>query len=128
MRPDRSHGDRLFAIPQHYIGHGAILVMAQGHLETWHMFPAGNGIDETRMYVSLYIPQPALTDSARRHWNDNFDLLMATVENQDFPVSEGIQRGFYSGAQEEIMFGRNEPALQHYRRAIRAALAPPADE
>jgi hypothetical protein len=105
-----------------------ILVMAQDHLETWHMFPAGNGIDETRMYVSLYIPQPALTDSARRHWNNNFDLLMATVENQDFPVSEGIQRGFYSGAQEEIVFGRNEPALQHYHRSIRAALAPSADE
>jgi Ring hydroxylating alpha subunit (catalytic domain) len=30
-----------------------ILVMAQDHLEPWHMFPAGNGIDETRMYVSL---------------------------------------------------------------------------
>jgi hypothetical protein len=58
----------------------------------------------------------------------NFDLLMATVENQDFPVSEGIQRGFYSGAQKEIVFGRNEPALQHYHRAIRAALAPSVDE
>jgi hypothetical protein len=51
-------------------------------------------------------------------------LLMATVENQDFPVSEGIQRGFYSGAQDEIVFGRNEPALQHYHRAARAALTP----
>jgi hypothetical protein len=42
------------------------------------------------MYVSLYTPEPALTDSGRRHWNNNFDLLMATVENQDLPVSEGI--------------------------------------
>ena len=103
-----------------------VLVMAQDHLETWHMFPAGNGIDETRMHVSLYIPEPALTDSARRHWDNNFDLLMATVENQDFPVSEDIQRGFYSGAQDEIVFGRNEPALQHYHRAVRAVLAPRA--
>jgi phenylpropionate dioxygenase-like ring-hydroxylating dioxygenase large terminal subunit len=101
-----------------------VLVMAQDHLETWHMFPAGNGVDETLMYVSLYTPEPALTDSARRHWNNNFDLLMATVESQDFPVSEGIQRGFYSGAQDEIVFGRNEPALQHYHRAITAALTP----
>jgi phenylpropionate dioxygenase-like ring-hydroxylating dioxygenase large terminal subunit len=105
-----------------------VLVMAQDHLETWHLFPAGNGVDETRMYVSLYTPEPALTDSARRHWNNNFDLAMATVENQDFPVSEGIQRGFYSGARDDIVFGRNEPALQHYHEAIKSALAQaPAD-
>jgi hypothetical protein len=53
---------------------------------------------------------------------------METAENQDFPVSEGIQGGFYSGAQEEIVFGCNEPALQHYHRAIRTALAPLIDE
>jgi phenylpropionate dioxygenase-like ring-hydroxylating dioxygenase large terminal subunit len=101
-----------------------VLVMAQDHLETWHLFPAGNGVDETRMYVSLYTPEQALTDSARRHWNNNFDLAMATVEHQDFPVSEGIQRGFYSGAQDEIIFGRNEPALQHYHAGVKSALAP----
>ena len=100
-----------------------VVVMAQDHLETWHMFPAGNGVDETRMCVSLYTPEPTLTESARRHWNNNFDLLMATVENQDFPVSEGMQRGFYSGAQDAIVFGRNEPALQHYHRAVKSALA-----
>jgi len=102
-----------------------VVVMVQDHLETWHMFPSGNGVDETRMYVSLYTPEPALTDSARRHWNNNFDLLMATVENQDFPVSEGIQQGFYAGAQEDIVFGRNEPALQHFHQALKSALELP---
>ena len=48
---------------------------------------------------------------------------MATVENQDFPVSEGIQRGFYSGAQDDIVFGRNEPALQHFHQALKSVLA-----
>ena len=102
-----------------------VVVMVQDHLETWQLFPAGNGADETRMYVSLYTPEPALTDSARSHWNNNFDLLMATVENQDFPVSEGIQRGFYSGAQDDIVFGRNEPALQHYHQALNSVLKLP---
>ena len=99
-----------------------VLVMAQDHLQTWHLFPAGNGVDETRVHVSLYTPEPASTDSARRHWNNNFDLTMATVENQDFPVSEGIQRGFSSGAQDDIVFGRNEPALQHFHQALKSAL------
>ena len=35
-----------------------------------------------------------------------------------------IQRGFYSRAQDDIIFGRNEPALQHYHRALKSALAP----
>ena len=49
---------------------------------------------------------------------------MATVEEQDFPVSDGIQRGFYSGAQDDIIFGRNEPALQHFHQTLKSALVP----
>jgi hypothetical protein len=75
------------------------------------------------MYVSLYIPEPATGDSAKRHWDNNFNLLMATVELQDFPTCEGMQRGFVSGAQDAIVFGRNEPALQHFHRGVTTALA-----
>lgn len=104
-----------------------VFIVQGDHIETWHIFPAGEGADESVMYISLYTPEPATSDSARRHWDRNFDLLMATVEHEDFPLSDGIQRGFYSGAQEEIVFGRNEPALQHFHGAIRAALGmPPA--
>ena len=75
------------------------------------------------MYVSLYIPDPVTSDSAKRHWDNNFNLLMTTVELQDFPTCEGMQRGFLSGAQDSIVFGRNEPALQHFHRGVTAALA-----
>ena len=49
-------------------------------------------------------------------------LLMATVEDEDFPMAEGIQRGFHSPAQEAIHFGRNEPALQHFHKSVKMAL------
>ena len=100
-----------------------IFIMQGDHLETWHVFPAGNGTDECEMYVSLYTPEAALTDGARRHWDRNMDLLLATVEKEDFPVAEGIQRGFYSGAQDEVLFGRNEPCLQHFHKSVKEALA-----
>ena len=100
-----------------------VFIMQGDHLETWHIFPAGNGIDEAVMYASLYTPEPALTDSARRHWDRNMELLMATVEKEDFPLSEGMQRGFYSGAQRDVIFGRNEPSLQHFHKSVKAALA-----
>lgn len=99
-----------------------IFLFQRDHVETWHMFP-GERPDSCAMYASLYIPEPATSDSAKRHWDNNFNLLMATVENQDFPTCEGMQRGFLSGAQDSIVFGCNEPALQHYHRSIAAALA-----
>ncbi len=100
-----------------------VFVMQGDHLETWHVYPAGDNADECVMYASLYTPEPATTDSARRHWDRNMELLMATVEREDFPLSEGMQRGFRSGAQDEVLFGRNEPSLQHYHKSIKAALA-----
>lgn len=99
-----------------------VFLYQRDHVETWHIFP-GERVDRCAMYVSLYIPEPAASDSARRHWDNNFNLLMATVEMQDFPTCEGMQNGFLSGAQDAITFGRNEPALQHYHRGIAAALA-----
>ena len=99
-----------------------VFLFQRDHVETWHVFPDDQP-DRCTMYVSFYIPEPVTSDSARRHWNNNFNLLMATVELQDFPTCEGLQRGFLSGAQDVILFGRNEPALQHFHRSVRAALA-----
>jgi hypothetical protein len=78
------------------------------------------------MDVSLYIPEPAESEKAKLHWAKNMDLLIRTVQGEDFPVGEDIQRGLRSGAQDAITFGRNEPALQHYHRKIRAGLGLPA--
>ena len=98
-----------------------VFIFQRDHVESWHIFPEDRP-DRCVMYVSLYIPEPAASDSAKRHWDNNFNLLMTTVEQQDFPTCEGMQRGFGSGAQEAIVFGRNEPALQHFHRSVTAAL------
>ncbi len=99
-----------------------VFIYQVDHIETWHVFPDERP-DSCVMYASLYIPEPATSDGAKRHWDNNFNLLMATVEMQDFPACEGMQRGFAAGALDSIVFGRNEPALQHFHRGITAALA-----
>ena len=99
-----------------------VFIFQRDHVESWHIFP-GDRPDRCSMYVSLYIPEPVASDSAKRHWDNNFNLLMATVELQDFPTCEGMQKGFLSGAQDSIIFGRNEPALQHFHRSVTTALA-----
>lgn len=92
------------------------------HLETWHVYPSGDGVNKSTMRVSFYTPEPANTEKARKYWNKNLNLLMATVEDEDFPMAEGIQRGFHSPAQEAIHFGHNEPALQHFHKSVKTAL------
>ena len=99
-----------------------VFVMQGDHVETWHVYPSGDGMSESIMRVSLYTPEPATSESARKHWDRNFDLLTATVEKEDFPLGEGIQKGFHSHAQDAIHFGRNEPALQHFHKSIKQAL------
>jgi phenylpropionate dioxygenase-like ring-hydroxylating dioxygenase large terminal subunit len=99
-----------------------VFTYQRDHIETWHFFP-GDKPDECVMYVSLYIPDPVRTQANKDHWDRNFNLLMATVEMEDFPTCEGMQVGFKSGAQNAITFGRNEPALQHFHKSVTAALA-----
>jgi phenylpropionate dioxygenase-like ring-hydroxylating dioxygenase large terminal subunit len=100
---------------------GTVLVWQGEQIELWQIYP-GATPDESRFRVTLYSPEPAVTDKARRHWDRNLELVLHVVENEDFPVGEGIQKGFSSQAQTHTVFGRNEPALTHYHRAITAAL------
>jgi phenylpropionate dioxygenase-like ring-hydroxylating dioxygenase large terminal subunit len=98
-----------------------VLVWQGEQIELWQIFP-GATPDESHFRVTLYSPEPALTEKARRHWDRNLELVLHVVENEDFPVGEGIQQGFVSAAQTHTVFGRNEPALAHYHREITLAL------
>ena len=100
-----------------------VFIVQQDHLETWRIFPVEDDPDRARMYIQLYTPEPALTESAKGHWDRNMDLLMSIVLEEDFPNGENIQRSFYSGAQEHVTYGRNEPALGHYHESIKRHLA-----
>jgi hypothetical protein len=51
------------------------------------------------------------------------ELTIRTVDEEDFPIGEGIQAGFAAKAQTELIFGRNEPALAHFQRSINEAVA-----
>jgi len=51
------------------------------------------------------------------------------VESEDYAVGVTTQTAAQSGVLEHILFGRNEPALQHFHNTFRAALAmPPLEE
>jgi len=100
-----------------------VLVMQADHVETWRVYPVDDKVDECVMYLDLLISEPADTDKAKLHWDRNMDLTIRTVDEEDFPVGEGIQPGFASLAQTALVIGRNEPALAHFQRSINEAVA-----
>ena len=108
-------------LPIYRLMPNSIIVFQSDHLETWRVLPAD--VDRTLVEFSLYVPEPPATDKARNYWQKNYDLAIRTVQDEDFALGEKMQRGFMSGLQAEVVYGRNEPALIHFHQRLRAALA-----
>jgi hypothetical protein len=52
-----------------------------------------------------------------------FDYAHATVRDEDYRLVEGLQANLESGARDHLLFGRNEPGLQHRHISWDQALA-----
>jgi phenylpropionate dioxygenase-like ring-hydroxylating dioxygenase large terminal subunit len=52
-----------------------------------------------------------------------FDYAHATVRDEDYRLVEGLQANLESGARDHLLFGRNEPGLQHRHITWARALA-----
>ncbi len=109
-------------LPIYRLFPNSVLVFQSDHLETWRMLPGATPECST-IEFALYCPEPPVTDKARNYWRKNYDLAIRTVLEEDFALGEKMQRGFMSGVQDEVIYGRNEPALIHFHQRLRAALA-----
>ena len=98
----------------------AIVIHQQDHLEVFQLLPLGPG--RTLSVASIYAPETPANDRALGHYQRAFELLLNVIDTEDYVMSEQTQRSFQSGAQQEIMFGRNEPALIHFHRSIEGFL------
>ena len=72
----------------------------------------------TRSVTTLYAPAPVSSDEERRRWTKSLDIVVGVIDREDYDMCEQIQRSFRSGAQQELVFGRNEPSLIHFHEAI----------
>lgn len=107
-------------LPIYRLMPNSIIVFQSDHLETWRVLPID--VDRTLVEFALYIPEPPATDKARVYWQKNYDLAIRTVLDEDFALGEKMQRGFMSGLQAEVVYGRNEPALIHFHQRLRTLL------
>lgn len=100
-----------------------LMVYQIDHVELWRSYPVNDSPNECVVYLDFYTPEPVITESAKRHWDNNMDLAVRTVVQEDFPTSEGIQVGAQSGAVTHSIYGRNEPAIAHFHKQIAKSLA-----
>lgn len=122
QRPESEWDAVWHAAIVYYLFPNTIFVMQQDHAEIWRMFPKAGRVDQAEVYLDFYIPEPAATDGARRHWEANIDLTVRTVEHEDFAISESAYRCMASGLAADVVYGRNEPALATFHRTIAAAV------
>jgi hypothetical protein len=52
-----------------------------------------------------------------------FEYAHATVRDEDYRLVQGLQANLASGARDHLVFGRNEPGLQHRHITWAEALA-----
>lgn len=105
-----------------------LLVLQGDHVELARIFPREGRVDRAVMDLALYVPRAPATEEERTHWDKNMQLVLDVVTGEDFPAGRSIQIGLTSGAQTHTVFGRNEPAMIHYHRSMRAALGLPQSE
>jgi phenylpropionate dioxygenase-like ring-hydroxylating dioxygenase large terminal subunit len=99
-----------------------IFVIQADHVETWRVFPSKDRVDECVIRFDCYVPEPVTDPKARKYWDANIDLAFRTVDEEDYRISEDIERGYMSNALEEVIVGRNEPSLGHYKKSIQQAV------
>ncbi len=105
---------------QYFLVPNALLVHQLDHVELWRLEPVD--VHTTIATTSIFAPQPATTEKAQRYWARNHDLLLQVTGTEDFPVMAAVQRSLEAGAISELVYGRVEPALTLFHRAVTEAV------
>jgi phenylpropionate dioxygenase-like ring-hydroxylating dioxygenase large terminal subunit len=99
----------------------AIIIWQQDHFEVWTSFPGATPRDCTVRIMSLVTPEMS-GDEHKRRWDNNWRVLIDTVRGEDWAVSREIQEALPSLPDDSLVFGRNEPGMQHFHTAVSAEL------
>lgn len=107
--------------PQYIFFPGVTVTLTGKGILTQIIHPGAEVGQSTNRLVLGY--DASLDDPATAAEQSAFlDSVAALVDKEDYPGGFGIQRGMHSGAQTEVMFGRNEPGAIYFHEAIQAAL------
>jgi phenylpropionate dioxygenase-like ring-hydroxylating dioxygenase large terminal subunit len=96
------------------------LTIGPRHLELWQILPVN--ANQSRVLHTAYV-RPDLSQAAREKAQEQISwICKGVVDTEDFWVAARTEPGISTGILETVVFGRNEPALQHLHRCFAAEL------
>ena len=113
------------ATVQYHLAPNAMVNHTIDHFILWRFEPVAP--DRTVAEMTMYTPGPRASHAPGDAWTramaDWFDLHDAVTRDEDYPESERIQHVLASGRVPTTLLGRNEGAVQHVHRHLRAVVA-----
>jgi phenylpropionate dioxygenase-like ring-hydroxylating dioxygenase large terminal subunit len=89
-----------------------VIVWQGDHFEIWSSFP-GDEPGKCRVHFMMLVAADA-KDALKNRWDRNMSIIRQTVMDEDWAMSEKVQKGLPFIRNNEVVFGANEPALQHF--------------
>lgn len=99
-----------------------VLVWQGDHFETWSSHP-GDSPSSVAARASLLAAPELAGPQYETRWDKNWQILMETVLLEDFVVARTIHRNNLAAARQDVVFGRQEAALQHFHSQLEARIA-----
>ena len=86
------------------------------------IFP-GPSIDSTQTIQFILSARAPETESEQQATENFSAMVLQAVRDEDYRIGFGIQESILTGANQNFVFGRNEPAVQNYHRSVARFMA-----
>jgi phenylpropionate dioxygenase-like ring-hydroxylating dioxygenase large terminal subunit len=122
-------GDRSldpFVTETHFLLPNSTLLRQPDHFQLLTFRPHPSDPTQSRMEQRLMVPGLEESGMDEEHWsrlwNKNWEILLAVLHNEDFPLLRNSQRGMASADAGDMLLGRNEVANHVFRRETKRLL------
>jgi hypothetical protein len=78
----------------------------------------GTTVDTSVTYQSLLLRNPPADEVEAKEADHTSDWFYDVVREEDYATCYGIQRSLAALGDADLLFGRNEPGVQHLHRTI----------
>lgn len=111
----------------HFLLPNSTLLRQPDHFQLLTFRPDQKDPTKSRMEQRLMVPPVEESGLEPEHWakrwDKNWEILLAVLHQEDFPLLRNSQRGMASADAGDMLLGRNETANQLFRREIKKLLA-----
>ena len=99
-----------------------VLSVTSANGEIFRIYP-GDGPGRSTTFHQNASTWDVSDEGMRKAAEDVFDYAHHTVRDEDYVLASAVQANLANGLQPTVLFGRNEPGLQHRHSALADALA-----